>query len=205
MKRIFLLFAISFLLAACIAGGVGHTELGFCNTGLCVAVQVQEQVEWGKPLLVDITVTSEVALAGAQVSLTTFPPALVEDAGGWQQEGSRWLVDLSANQPMVFTKQVLLPSADIYEIRANVYHPTKPYIVDVVTVEFAPERIVIDPTPWSSNIAPAVTMSPEEVATLHAVMTQDAVLTATALFPSPLTTPTPHFVSPLPTPVPASP
>lgn len=127
MKQITVLLTSALPFAACVASGAMPTEQGFCNEGLRASITVKKPVEWGKPVTADITVTSDFDLTGVQVSLTTFPPAMVQENGGWQPEGSRWLVDLIAHQPLHFTKQVLLPSADIYELRANVSHPTKTF------------------------------------------------------------------------------
>ncbi len=205
MKQITVLLATALLFAACVASGAMPTEQGFCNKGLCASITVKEPVEWGKPVTADITVTSDVDLTGVQVALTTFPPAMVQENGGWQPEGSRWLVDVIAHQPLHFTKQVLLPSADIYELRANVYHPAKPFVADIIEIEFTPGKIVINPTPYPGAIAPAVTAPPERFATFVARLTQEALLTPTEAFASPLTTPTPPVVSPLPTPAPVAP
>uniref|UniRef100_A0A7C1FIJ4 Uncharacterized protein n=1 Tax=Caldilinea aerophila TaxID=133453 RepID=A0A7C1FIJ4_9CHLR len=207
MKQITVLLTSVLLLAACVASGAMLTEQGFCNRGLCTSITVEEPMEWGKPVTVNIIVTSDVDLMGAQISLTTFPPAMVQENSGWQPEGSRWLADLTAHQPLPFTKQVLLPSADIYELRANVYHPTKPFVVDIIEIEFTPEKIVINPTPAPYDGTPllASTVPPEKVTTFEAQLTQEALLTPTRAFISPLATPVPLFVSPLPTPAPVAP
>lgn len=72
----------------------------------------------------------------------------------------------------------------------------KPFVADIIEIEFTPEKIVINPTPYPGGIAPAVKAPPERFAAFVARLTQEALLTPTEAFTSPLTTPTPAPVAP---------
>lgn len=218
MTRTALLLTIVLLLAACAAGATGQEGKWNCNDGLCLSAEIIEPPPEAGEIQPVITLAIEVQSERdiPELGISIWAPRLsaiegspesasiVREIATWE-DGIGWKTEIKAGETLRFVQKIRLLKAGWIDLYAYVSTKQGLRTGKSFSVEFTPEKIVINPTPYPGAISSAVTMSPEEVATLHAVMTQDAVLTATALFPSPLTTPTPHFVSPLPTPAPASP
>jgi len=133
MKRLFVCVLLLVSLTAC--AGVSAPSGGSCNKGLCVKVTAAEPVHMNEPVAVTITVTTDKDISGLQVSLSSYPPALVEDGQDWQEKGVRWVVDAKANRPQVFTRKVRLPSSEgVFSLTAGAYTPNLPYVADSINI-----------------------------------------------------------------------
>ncbi|MCS6827128.1 MAG: hypothetical protein NZ553_10985 [Caldilinea sp.] len=222
MMRTAFLLTMALLLAAC-AGVTGQVGKWNCNDGLCIAAEILDlppAPQESQPVLtLLVEVQSERDISELGVSLYYSLPGWATNEGTpestsmmremlLEENGVGWWTEIKAGEVLRVVQKVRLlqPNAQI-DIYASASTKQGLRTVKVLSVEFTPEKIVIDPTPVPYDGTPplAPTVPPEKVATFEARLTQQALLTSTQAFVSPLTTPTPPFVSPLPTPAPVAP
>ncbi|MCL4830213.1 MAG: hypothetical protein KJZ95_22845 [Caldilinea sp.] len=220
MRTAFLL-TTALLLASCVAGATGQVGKWNCNDGLCITAEFVEPPptpDESQPVLtLVVEVQSERDIPDLGVSVYYSLPGWAANEGTpeststmreilWEENRVGWRTDIKAGEILRFVQKVrLLQPNELIEIYTSAGAKQGLRTVKVLRVEFSPEKIVINPTPYPGAIAPAVTVPPERFATFVARLTQEALLTPTEAFVSPLTTPTPPFVSPLPTPAPVAP
>jgi hypothetical protein len=223
MKWLWRLAILMLILAGC--GGGASPGSGWCDQGLCVKIEVVEPVQWGKPLTVKITVTTEADIPDLGVSIYTYPPdVVVEGPIGWEptskggmvwKGGAGWLVATKANQPIVFIRNIRVPAKQspfLVDIQANastregrrVSHSVHIYLArEGGKVYYAGTPLPITPWPlpvYITTLGPSLTPQPTFTPT------PTLPLTPTPLY-SPLATPTQPlspFGSPISTPAPAA-
>jgi hypothetical protein len=110
-------------LAAC-AGGAPYPDRLNCSAGgeICVELSADEPIDFGEPVVVTITVTSEKDFPELGIHLATDPYgyAMIQDAEKDElgqvvtKEPSKvyWLVEIKENQPVTFTRKIYIPPDD---------------------------------------------------------------------------------------------
>jgi len=187
MKRVFGCVLLLVSLTACM--GPSAPGGGSCSKGLCITVRAIEPIRMNESVTVTITVTAERDIPELQVSLFSYPPALVEDGQDWKEKGVNWAVDAKANHPHVFTRKVRLPPNEgVFDLVAGAYTPNLPYVADYVSIHItrAGGKVYLSGTPvpipgWTpGQPIPAVTFTPGPSPTFIPTPTRE---------PSPLATP----------------
>ena len=133
MKRLWGLTILMIILTGC-GKSTPPIGSGQCKETLCVKIEVDEPIHWGEPVAVTVIVTAKRDITDLQVSLTSYPPASIENQGEWVEEGTRVNVNLAANQPLVLVHKVRLPGEGIFELKAGAYAPSLPYVSDSVRI-----------------------------------------------------------------------
>jgi hypothetical protein len=223
VKRRWMLAILIMILSGC--GGSAAPGGGQCNQGLCVKIEVVEPVQWGKPLTVRITVTTEADIPDLGISVYTFPPdVVVEGPVGWEptskdgmvwKGGAGWLVSTKANQPTVFIRNIRVPEREsLVELWANASTREGRRVSHSVRIYLTREGGVVNPTPAVLPGTPALvpTMPPEWLLTPFPTVTPWPTPFPTPTYPPPARTPTPTQlpypfispISPISTPTPAA-
>jgi hypothetical protein len=132
MKRFLACVLMLVSLTACASGA---SDKGSCSKDgeVCIKVRAEEPIQFGAPVTVTITLTSEKDITDLGVSLMTYPKSIVvqeavdQEPGKvtWKnQSGVDWLVNIKGNQPVTFTRQLKLsPEDGVINITAHAITP----------------------------------------------------------------------------------
>ena len=117
MKRLLICVLLLASLASCAApSGPGAFRCSEDNQ-TCVKLTVAEPIKLGQPVSVTITITSQKAIIGLKVYLSTYPTGKVsieEEPGqpSAKAGGVNWTTDVQANRPLTITHKIRLPSGE---------------------------------------------------------------------------------------------
>lgn len=117
MSRLLICVLLLASLAACAApSGPGAFRCSK-HEKICVKLTATEPIITGQPVSVTITVTSERDIPGLIVYLSTYPAGKVsiEEEPGQpspKSGGLKWTMDVKANQEIIFTRKINLPSVE---------------------------------------------------------------------------------------------
>ncbi len=144
-----LLVVLTAVLAGC-GGRSASVGRGQCEEGLCVRMEIDGPVRRGKPIVVQITATSQERISNLGISLMYQDKEIVVDeADGpepgqvvWRGEwGLDWSVDAQAGQPIILERKIHLPDrkGPIY-LMASAMTPRGLRVVDSVSIYFSGEK-----------------------------------------------------------------
>ena len=111
MKNIWIYVLLLVSLAACAGASSGHEGCSV-DGELCIGMQLEEPILFGDSNTITITVSSNIDIGKLKIYLYSYPQVLIEDMNDWVNHGVNWVIDIEANQPQTFTRNVLLPEKD---------------------------------------------------------------------------------------------
>jgi len=182
MSRFLICALLMLLLTACADGPSLYRHN--CSVGgeVCIELQAEEPIKIGEPVIVTIIVTSEKDISDLGISLYTDPNIIIEQEISIEEEGELtwkgqtgvdWLVEIKANDPIILTRKLYLPSGEgLFNIRAEASTPAL-RTGDSIRIYMTREggKVYHSGTSIPITEGPLPTMDPSMLATLRAMPT----------------------------------
>jgi hypothetical protein len=201
MKKILVYILIMVSISACAKAASGKSNCSM-DGDVCIQMQVHEPVLYGGANTLTITVSSTIDINDLGIYLSSRQQQiLIEDTNGWSANGVNWSIDIQANQPQTFTKDILLPGTEGYfHVIADAFTPQEHATHSFYIVQKnGTSTIYYNGTPIPTSNGPISTTAPEILLTLQAMPTRTLFPTLTPL-PTKTSTSTPVIYPPPATP-----